>query len=210
MPDEKFSPDAHLSRIKGKPYLEVKWRLVWFRQDHPDWPIITEMIARQEGAALFRADVYNDKGTKLANAHKLETKTNFSDYIEKAETGAIGRALALIGYGTQFSPELEEGERIVDAPVDAAPKAPSAPKAPGSTRVSPAQVKLLHLLLDKKGRDKQKVYEAYRITSLNDLSKAQASQLIDRLNELEDEIPPPPERPPTDPSQEIDLDDIPL
>jgi hypothetical protein len=38
--------------------------------------------------------------------------------MEKAETGAIGRALALIGYGTQFcADELDEGDRIVDAPV---------------------------------------------------------------------------------------------
>ena len=34
-----------------------------------------------------------------------------------AETGAIGRALALCGYGTQFSTELEESN-VVDSPVD--------------------------------------------------------------------------------------------
>ena len=31
---------------------------------------------------------------------------------------AIGRALAALGYGTQFAPELNEEHRIVDAPVD--------------------------------------------------------------------------------------------
>ncbi|HTD18454.1 MAG TPA: hypothetical protein VK667_02885, partial [Ktedonobacteraceae bacterium] len=39
-------------------------------------------------------------------------------YIEKAETGAIGRALAALGYGTQFAPELNEEHRIVDSPVE--------------------------------------------------------------------------------------------
>ena len=41
----------------------------------------------------------------------------FADYLEKAETRAVGRALAMCGYGTQFAPELEERERIVDSPV---------------------------------------------------------------------------------------------
>ncbi len=31
-------------------------------------------------------------------------------------TGAVGRALAYCGYGTQFAPELEEGNRLADAP----------------------------------------------------------------------------------------------
>jgi ribosomal protein S27AE len=38
--------------------------------------------------------------------------------MEKAETGSVGRALSLCGYGTQFASELEEGQRIVDAPIN--------------------------------------------------------------------------------------------
>ncbi len=45
-------------------------------------------------------------------------RVSFSDYIEKAETGAIGRALAALGYGTQFAPEFNEEHRIVDSPVE--------------------------------------------------------------------------------------------
>jgi hypothetical protein len=30
----------------------------------------------------------------------------------------VGRALAMLGYGTQFAPELDEGDRIVDSPVE--------------------------------------------------------------------------------------------
>ena len=41
------------------------------------------------------------------------------DYIERAETGAIGRALAALGLGTQFSgDEFDERHRIVDSPVE--------------------------------------------------------------------------------------------
>jgi hypothetical protein len=60
----------------------------------------------------------------IATGTKAESRNGFTDYLEKAETGAIGRALALCGYGTQFAPELEEAERIVDSPVARGSKAP--------------------------------------------------------------------------------------
>ena len=42
----------------------------------------------------------------------------FPDYIEKAETGAIGRALAMCGYGTLQAPEFDEQDRLADAPIE--------------------------------------------------------------------------------------------
>jgi len=120
MAKTKFDPSAHLTDIKGKKYLEVKWRLVWVREEHPDWQIKTEIVERVEGGVIAKATILDGEGQLLATAHKMETKQGFPDYLEKAETGAVGRALALCGYGTQFAPELDEGtERIVDAPVAA-------------------------------------------------------------------------------------------
>jgi hypothetical protein len=58
--------------------------------------------------AVFRASVYDGENRLLSQATKMETAKGFADYLEKAETGAIGRALALAGYGTQFAPELLE------------------------------------------------------------------------------------------------------
>jgi hypothetical protein len=46
--------------------------------------------------------------------------TGFPDYIEKAETGAIGRALAMCGYGTLQAPEFDEQDRLADMPVEKA------------------------------------------------------------------------------------------
>jgi len=40
----EFNPKPHLIDIRGKQYLEVKWRLVWLRQAHPDWAIDTELL----------------------------------------------------------------------------------------------------------------------------------------------------------------------
>jgi hypothetical protein len=144
---DKFNPNEHLTTLKnGKStsdYLEVKWRLVWFRENCPSGTIDTEemlidldrevevevyvwsnekrrsekVTRKSRGYARFRAVVTDGKGGR-ATGTKSENAANFADYIEKAETGAIGRALAMLGYGTQFAPEIDEGPRIVDSPVE--------------------------------------------------------------------------------------------
>jgi len=103
--------------LRGKDYLQVAHRLVWFREEHPTWTIETEPLTIQPDHAIFHARVKDETGRTLATGTKHESKQGFFDFIEKAETGAIGRALALCGYGTQFAPEFDEGERIVDSPV---------------------------------------------------------------------------------------------
>lgn len=143
-----FNPNEHLMKLgygqKAQDYLPVQWRLVWYREQCPEGTIETEMIhldldreteeevavwnnekrrsekivKRAKGFVIFRATVKDGKGGS-ATATKSEKAASFPDYIEKAETGAIGRALAELGYGTQFTgDELSEGHRIVDSPVD--------------------------------------------------------------------------------------------
>lgn len=103
--------------IKGKEYLQVAHRIVWFLEETVNWRISTKLISLKEDSALFRAMIRNEQGHVMATAHKFETKSGFPDFVEKAETGAIGRALAYVGYGTQFTgDELDEGERLADSP----------------------------------------------------------------------------------------------
>jgi hypothetical protein len=142
-----FNPNEHLVQLKSRQgsqdYLPVQWRLVWFRENCPQGTIDTEEVMvdldreveveayvwsnekrrsekvtrKARGYARFRAVVTDGKGGR-ATGTKSENAANFQDYIEKAETGAIGRALAALGYGTQFAPELNEEHRIVDSPVE--------------------------------------------------------------------------------------------
>lgn len=146
-PVRSFNPNEHLMQIRNRggsaDYLPVQWRLVWFREQCPQGTIETEMIhldldreteeegyawnndtrrsekviKRANGIAIFRAVVKDGKGG-IATGTKSEKAASFPDFLEKAETGAIGRALAALGYGTQFAPELDEQHRIVDAPVE--------------------------------------------------------------------------------------------
>lgn len=125
-----------IMNLKGKKYLEVKYRLVWFREEHPDWGITTDIHHLTDEQCVFRATITTADGQIIAQATKSETLRGFSDYIEKAETGSIGRALALCGYGTQFEPELEECERIVDAPIESKSSIAAATKARGNYATS--------------------------------------------------------------------------
>jgi hypothetical protein len=161
-----FNPNDHLMQLKSKQgsqdYLPVQWRLVWFRQDHPEGTIETEIVhldldketeeetyvwnnekRRSEkvvktanGVAIFRATVKDGEGG-VATGTKMEKAASFSDFLEKAETGSIGRALAALGYGTQFAPELNEQHRIVDSPVDRAPTGYEGNSSNGNAPLTP-------------------------------------------------------------------------
>lgn len=124
-----------LVNLKGKPYLQVAHRLMWFNEATPNFDISTEFLMVDDTQTIARATVLvkDEKGNVIrrAQATKRETKADFSDHTEKAETSAIGRALALLGYGTQFAiADLDEGDRIVDSPVTDTRKIASEKKAP--------------------------------------------------------------------------------
>lgn len=144
--------DLPLLNLRGREYLEVKYRLVWFREDHPDWAIETELLSVHENNAYARATIKDEKGRVIATSHKFESRKGFPDFIEKAETGAIGRALALIGYGTQFcADELDEGERIVDAPVEP----PGNATSPGEVRFGTHAEARTDALLEARAEDER-------------------------------------------------------
>lgn len=115
---KKFNPAEHLISLKGKDYLQVAWRIYWFRSEHPNWCIHTCPVEITDNRAIFKAAILDENGVEKATGHGSETKSDFGDFIEKAETKSIGRAMAALGFGTQFAPELDEGERIVDSPVE--------------------------------------------------------------------------------------------
>ncbi len=120
-----FNPSEHLRSLKGQQYLDVKWRLVWLSEECPHYRISTELIkyVPEEKMWIFKArvDIFDDNGQLIKSAEGTgqETEKDFpSGPCEKAETKALGRALAHIGFGTQFATEIDEGDRVVDSPVN--------------------------------------------------------------------------------------------
>jgi hypothetical protein len=121
--EKKKFREAQMLDLRGKEYLPVAARVFLARQDHPDWQIVTKVLSKGSGlddSYHVYAVVYDASGNPLASAHKrvrTEGKGPAAQFpVETAETGAIGRALALCGYGT-LSGDLDEGEQISDAPV---------------------------------------------------------------------------------------------
>ncbi len=117
-----FDPSPYLMNLKGKQYLPVQARLLWFREEHPNGDITTELVRYHEEDKMWvvRALVTVPGGGQ-ATGHKQETERDFpAGALEKAETGAIGRALAALGYGTAYALELDEGERLADSPAQPA------------------------------------------------------------------------------------------
>jgi pyruvate/2-oxoglutarate dehydrogenase complex dihydrolipoamide acyltransferase (E2) component len=131
--------EVPLLNLRGREYLEVKYRIVWFREDHPDWAIETDLLSVTENSAYARATIKDEKGRIIATSHKFETQKGFPDFIEKSETGAIGRALALIGYGTQFcADELDDGKKLEEPRGGAAKKAAAPATAPAANASRPS------------------------------------------------------------------------
>jgi hypothetical protein len=115
MPTKTFDAGKYLTDLNGRDYLEVKWRLLWLRTEHPDAVIETELVKQSEGLALFRARVAVPGGG-VATGWGSETADDFRDYIEKAETKALGRALAALGFGTQFCEDYDFSAERRSAP----------------------------------------------------------------------------------------------
>ena len=113
-----FNPKEHLMQLQGKDYLPVAWRIVWFREANPTGSIATELIAA-DTTIIIRAVVSTEAGilsTGYGTAPAAGKGSWTGRAIEKAETAAIGRALAHAGYGTQFTDD-DEGDSLADSPI---------------------------------------------------------------------------------------------
>lgn len=93
--------------IKGKEYVEVNERLIYFRKKFPKHRLISEVIEKTENSILIMASVIDENdntiATGLAEEIKGSTFINKTSYVENCETSAWGRALANFGIGLDTS-----------------------------------------------------------------------------------------------------------
>ena len=89
--------------IRGKEYMTVALRVQNFREAHPDWSIVTQIVHRDADEVVMVATILNDQGRILATGHAEEkrkaSQINSTSALENAETSAIGRCLSALGFG---------------------------------------------------------------------------------------------------------------
>jgi hypothetical protein len=189
---EEFSPTNRMIRLGGRrggdaAYLPVRQRMIWFRTLHPDGDINTEMVEHVFGEyAIFKATVswpIEREGspenpwyglTVNCSGYGSETAPDFRDYIEKAETKAIGRALAAAGFGTEAAFE-EDPSRPADSPY----VRPTATIAGNASRNQVTQIQDLTNVLGLEIRGY--LNGEYGVTDPENLTLGQATTVIDKL-----------------------------
>lgn len=93
--------------IKGKFYVEVNERLIYFRNNFPNFSLTSEVLEKTDNSILILATITNEEGrviaTGMAEEEKGSTFINKTSYVENCETSAWGRALGNFGIGIDTS-----------------------------------------------------------------------------------------------------------
>lgn len=91
--------------IKGKSYVLVSDRVIYFNEQYPNGCIKTNIVKYENGQVTIRARVFPDMENTnryfSGYAQEIEGTTfiNKTSALENAETSAVGRALAMMGIG---------------------------------------------------------------------------------------------------------------
>lgn len=175
MAQQPFDPNHYISKVKGRDYLEVKWRIHWMRNDHPDAILETDLASHENGRAVMRARVTFPNGAS-ATGWGSETIESSEAYIEKAETKAIGRALTALGYGTPVNADSEIAGN--------GPQQRPAQSQPGTHLATPPQRTHIQRLAREINLDEtalNTLVHQHTGNNLASINKRQASGIIDLL-----------------------------
>ena len=91
--------------IKGKEYITVNERLIYFRSKpaYKGWKIIEELVSLDEKEGVFKVTILNSENHQIVNAHAQEYRDssyiNKTSFVENGFTSALGRALGYLGIG---------------------------------------------------------------------------------------------------------------
>lgn len=97
------------TNIKGKEYVEVNQRLLFFRNEkkYEGWSIETAFLVLDSESCVAQTTISDNEGRVIAQGTAQEDKSssyiNKTSYIENCETSAVGRALAMLGIGIETS-----------------------------------------------------------------------------------------------------------
>ena len=95
------------TNIKGKEYAPVSERVRAFRNELPDWRIMSKIVSFDAGEWVIQAEIQDEEGDLMATGLASEKvgvgNINKTSALENAETSAVGRALGFLGIGIAAS-----------------------------------------------------------------------------------------------------------
>ena len=92
--------------IKGKPYVEVKTRVQWFRKNIENGCIETEILHFDKESIMCKTKIHVNGAlvaTGMAHEDMNASPVNKTSFVECCETSSVGRALGMMGIGIESS-----------------------------------------------------------------------------------------------------------
>lgn len=114
---QQVNREVKTIEVKGKNYACVFARVAAFRAICPEGSITTDIVSMEDGVVTMKATVADETGRVLSTGYAQEkeqtTYINKTSYIENCETSAVGRALGMLGIGTDAG--MASAEEVANA-----------------------------------------------------------------------------------------------
>lgn len=175
--------------VKGKAYACVAARVAAFREMCPEGCISTEIISMADGMVLMKSTVTDETGNVLATGMAYEREEssyiNKTSYIENCETSAVGRALGMLGIGSDE--QMASAEEVANAI-----NIQQQMKAKETETQQIGKVKALALIArcEEAGIDPKEVAKLYKVSTLEALSERQHENIHANWNKVVEKCRP--------------------
>lgn len=125
----------NIIQIKGRDYELVASRLKRFRDAHPTWSLVSEILIDEGDRVVMRATIADETGRVVGVGTSEEDRTQGNvnrsgGALMNCETSSWGRALAACGFGSMTSIASAEEVMSAEARRDAAQEPKPAPQKP--------------------------------------------------------------------------------
>ena len=189
---EKVNNEIVKTDIKGKMYAEVPQRIQAFRKLYPEGFIKTELVSMVDGMAVIKAsvgvyDVTDNHETIFATGYAYEregsTFINKTSFIENCETSAVGRALGMLGIGSETSIASAEEVQNAITQQEEQKKAEEEAKKP----ITAVMLKAVRTSIEKNKLNEEKTLEYFKISKLEEMTVAQMRQFNEMIEKSKKE-----------------------
>ena len=151
--------------VLASQYVQVKDRVLAFREAYADGKIITHVELISDNSCICKAEIYDGEeliATGTAYESREDGGINRNSFVENCETSAVGRAIGFLGIGINTS--IASAEEVKKA-----------------TRASDRQIQLIIDIYERTGGDFRELLDKYKVQEIDDLTSDQATRIISDL-----------------------------